>query len=237
MGKRETVSPRATCAALGWTFWEDPRHMQILMQKAVGHPELRVGLFPCNRQYILPVQPPLYTTSLNSWVPKVTSSWKLNHWSRLRYSSTWLFQLAFCAFVVFRYYYPYVRDQMVAKGTLPLSRICAMVTMQHREGVGMQNFNLPLTPRFENSKELKNQSSGNWRHFKVIVYKYPFSCWINYSSLGVFTFLNLWWELWVSPSQKDECRIYIANFACNFRKLIVLWTLYTWCLSHFTMNT
>uniref|UniRef100_A0A8C2N016 C2 domain-containing protein 3 n=1 Tax=Cricetulus griseus TaxID=10029 RepID=A0A8C2N016_CRIGR len=59
-----------------------------------------------------------------------------------------------------RYYYPNVRDQMVAKGTLPLSRICAMVTMQHREDVGMQNFNLPLTPRLENSKELKNQSSG-----------------------------------------------------------------------------
>lgn len=50
---------------------------------------------------------------------------------------------------------------MVAKGTLPLSRICAMVTMQHREDVGMQNFNLPLTPKFENSKELKNQPSGN----------------------------------------------------------------------------
>ncbi|CAO2613657.1 C2 domain-containing protein 3 [Lemmus lemmus] len=59
-----------------------------------------------------------------------------------------------------RYYYPNVRDQMVAKGTLPLSRICAMVTLQHREDVGMQNFNLPLTPRFENSKGLKNQSSG-----------------------------------------------------------------------------
>ncbi|XP_052013552.1 C2 domain-containing protein 3 isoform X2 [Apodemus sylvaticus] len=59
-----------------------------------------------------------------------------------------------------RYYYPNVRDQMVAKGTLPLSRICAMVTMQHREDVGMQNFNLPLTPRLENSKELKSQSSG-----------------------------------------------------------------------------
>ncbi|XP_026640196.1 C2 domain-containing protein 3 isoform X2 [Microtus ochrogaster] len=59
-----------------------------------------------------------------------------------------------------RYYYPNVRDQMVAKGTLPLSRICAMVTMEHREDVGMQNFNLPLTPRFENSKELKNQPSG-----------------------------------------------------------------------------
>ncbi|XP_076562374.1 C2 domain-containing protein 3-like, partial [Arvicanthis niloticus] len=58
------------------------------------------------------------------------------------------------------YYYPNVRDQMVAKGTLPLSRICAMVTMQHREDLGMQNFSLPLTPRLENSKELKSQSSG-----------------------------------------------------------------------------
>ncbi|XP_004382017.1 C2 domain-containing protein 3 [Trichechus manatus latirostris] len=59
-----------------------------------------------------------------------------------------------------RYYYPNVRDQMVAKGTLPLSRICAMVTMQHREDVGIQTFNLPLTPRLENRKELKSQSSG-----------------------------------------------------------------------------
>lgn len=59
-----------------------------------------------------------------------------------------------------RYYYPNVRDQMVAKGTLPLSRISAMVTMQHREDIGTQNFNLPLTPRLEPSKELKSQSSG-----------------------------------------------------------------------------
>ncbi|XP_021098975.1 C2 domain-containing protein 3 isoform X3 [Heterocephalus glaber] len=59
-----------------------------------------------------------------------------------------------------RYYYPNVRDQMVAKGTLPLSRICAMVTMQHREDVGIQTFNLPLIPRFENRKELRSQSSG-----------------------------------------------------------------------------
>ncbi|XP_016063951.1 PREDICTED: C2 domain-containing protein 3 isoform X2 [Miniopterus natalensis] len=59
-----------------------------------------------------------------------------------------------------RYYYPNVRDQMVAKGTLPLSRICAMATMQHHEDVGIQTFNLPLTPRLENRKELKNQSSG-----------------------------------------------------------------------------
>ncbi|KAF0886185.1 C2CD3 protein, partial [Crocuta crocuta] len=59
-----------------------------------------------------------------------------------------------------RYYYPNVRDQMVAKGTLPLSRICAMVTMQHHEDVGIQTFNLPLTPRLESRKELRNQSSG-----------------------------------------------------------------------------
>ncbi|XP_021561712.1 C2 domain-containing protein 3 isoform X2 [Carlito syrichta] len=60
----------------------------------------------------------------------------------------------------YRYYYPNVRDQMVAKGTLPLSRICAMVTMQHRKNVGVQTFNLPLTPRIEKRKELRNQSSG-----------------------------------------------------------------------------
>nr|KAF6437085.1 C2 domain containing 3 centriole elongation regulator [Molossus molossus] len=63
-------------------------------------------------------------------------------------------------YMSFKYYYPIVRDQMVAKGTLPLSRICAMVTMQHREDVGIQTFNLPLTPRLENRKELRNQSSG-----------------------------------------------------------------------------
>ncbi|XP_075402379.1 C2 domain-containing protein 3 [Tenrec ecaudatus] len=59
-----------------------------------------------------------------------------------------------------RYYYPNVRDQMVAKGTLPLSRICAMITMQHRDDAGIQTFNLPLTPRLEHREDLKNQSSG-----------------------------------------------------------------------------
>uniref|UniRef100_A0A8C3VQR9 C2 domain-containing protein 3 n=1 Tax=Catagonus wagneri TaxID=51154 RepID=A0A8C3VQR9_9CETA len=59
-----------------------------------------------------------------------------------------------------RYYYPNVRDQMVARGTLPLSRICALVTTQHREDVGIQTFNLPLTSRLENKKELRNRSSG-----------------------------------------------------------------------------
>uniref|UniRef100_A0A674HYR4 C2 domain containing 3 centriole elongation regulator n=1 Tax=Terrapene triunguis TaxID=2587831 RepID=A0A674HYR4_9SAUR len=59
-----------------------------------------------------------------------------------------------------RYYYPNVRDQMVAKGTLPLSRLCAMVTMQHREEVGIQTFTLPLVPRTECSEELRPRSSG-----------------------------------------------------------------------------
>ncbi|XP_067389401.1 C2 domain-containing protein 3 isoform X2 [Emydura macquarii macquarii] len=59
-----------------------------------------------------------------------------------------------------RYYYPNVRDQMVAKGTLPLSRLCAMVTMQHRKEVGIQTFILPLVPRTDCSEELHPRSSG-----------------------------------------------------------------------------
>ncbi|XP_015280536.1 PREDICTED: C2 domain-containing protein 3, partial [Gekko japonicus] len=57
-----------------------------------------------------------------------------------------------------RYYYPNVRDQMVARGTLSLSRLCAMVTTQRREEVGIQTFSLPLIPRTEGSGEPK--SSG-----------------------------------------------------------------------------
>ncbi|XP_032076212.1 C2 domain-containing protein 3 [Thamnophis elegans] len=56
-----------------------------------------------------------------------------------------------------RYYYPNVRDQMVARASLPLSRLCAMVTMQHRQEVGIQTFQLPLTPRIG---ELHPRSSG-----------------------------------------------------------------------------
>ncbi|NWH80771.1 C2CD3 protein, partial [Piaya cayana] len=59
-----------------------------------------------------------------------------------------------------RYYYPNVRDQMVAKGTLPLSRLCAMVTMQHHEEIGIQTFNLPLVPRTNSSEEFHLRSSG-----------------------------------------------------------------------------
>ncbi|KAM4700679.1 C2 domain-containing protein 3 [Discoglossus pictus] len=59
-----------------------------------------------------------------------------------------------------RYYYPNVRDQMVAKGVLPLSRLCAMVTMQRREEVGIQAFSLPLTPRSEDQEGKAPQSFG-----------------------------------------------------------------------------
>ncbi|NXE29401.1 C2CD3 protein, partial [Ardeotis kori] len=59
-----------------------------------------------------------------------------------------------------RYYYPNVRDQMVAKGTLPLSRLCAMVTMRQREEIGIQTFNLPLVPRNDSSEEFHLRSSG-----------------------------------------------------------------------------
>ncbi|NXC99885.1 C2CD3 protein, partial [Certhia familiaris] len=59
-----------------------------------------------------------------------------------------------------RYYYPNVRDQLVAKGALPLSRLCAMVTLQHREEIGIQTFNLPLVPRTDSPEESHLRSSG-----------------------------------------------------------------------------
>uniref|UniRef100_A0A8D0BHR2 C2 domain containing 3 centriole elongation regulator n=1 Tax=Salvator merianae TaxID=96440 RepID=A0A8D0BHR2_SALMN len=59
-----------------------------------------------------------------------------------------------------RYYYPNVRDQMVARGTLSLSRLCAMVTMKHQQEVGIQSFSLPLIPRTENTVGSQPKSSG-----------------------------------------------------------------------------
>ncbi|XP_070553573.1 C2 domain-containing protein 3-like [Ptychodera flava] len=44
-----------------------------------------------------------------------------------------------------RYYYPNIRDQVVAKGLLPLAKLCAMVTMQKRGEPSVQTFSLPLT--------------------------------------------------------------------------------------------
>ncbi|KAL4647791.1 C2 domain-containing protein 3 [Arapaima gigas] len=59
-----------------------------------------------------------------------------------------------------RYYYPNVRDQVVAKGLLPLSKLCAMVTMQSEGQMGPQVFSLPLVPRSESSTGCQPQPSG-----------------------------------------------------------------------------
>ncbi|XP_064607644.1 C2 domain-containing protein 3-like [Liolophura sinensis] len=65
-----------------------------------------------------------------------------------------------------RYYHPNVRDQVVAKGTLPLAKLCAMVTMQKKGETAVQTFSLPLTPAISQSnghdpeKEAKVKESG-----------------------------------------------------------------------------
>ncbi|KAJ8368383.1 hypothetical protein SKAU_G00084110 [Synaphobranchus kaupii] len=59
-----------------------------------------------------------------------------------------------------RYYYPNVRDQLVANGLLPLSKLCAMVTMQTHEQTGPQVFSLPLLPRTESPAGHHPQPSG-----------------------------------------------------------------------------
>ncbi|XP_050985024.1 LOW QUALITY PROTEIN: C2 domain-containing protein 3 [Labeo rohita] len=46
-----------------------------------------------------------------------------------------------------RYYYPNVRDQLVARGLLPMSKLCAMVTMHKQGQTDAQLFSLPLVPR------------------------------------------------------------------------------------------
>ncbi|XP_048589193.1 C2 domain-containing protein 3 isoform X3 [Nematostella vectensis] len=43
-----------------------------------------------------------------------------------------------------RYYYPNIRDQLVAKGCLPVAKLCAMVTMQKQREPSVQAFSLPL---------------------------------------------------------------------------------------------
>ncbi|XP_061733330.1 C2 domain-containing protein 3-like isoform X2 [Nerophis ophidion] len=59
-----------------------------------------------------------------------------------------------------RYYYPNVRDQLVAKGILPLSKLCAIVTMQGQHGDEAQMFSLPLLPRADNNLMHQPQPSG-----------------------------------------------------------------------------
>nr|XP_006820715.1 PREDICTED: C2 domain-containing protein 3-like [Saccoglossus kowalevskii] len=64
-----------------------------------------------------------------------------------------------------RYYHPNVRDQVVAKGLLPLTKLCAMVTMQKIGGSSMQSYSLPLISHIADqqhpTQELKDKSAGN----------------------------------------------------------------------------
>ncbi|ELU08216.1 hypothetical protein CAPTEDRAFT_197535 [Capitella teleta] len=53
-----------------------------------------------------------------------------------------------------RHYYPNVRDQVIAKGLLPLAKVCAMVTMQRG---GLQTFSLQLSSLFEADEKSSNQ--------------------------------------------------------------------------------
>uniref|UniRef100_A0A1A7WXY5 C2 calcium-dependent domain containing 3 n=1 Tax=Iconisemion striatum TaxID=60296 RepID=A0A1A7WXY5_9TELE len=60
-----------------------------------------------------------------------------------------------------RYYYPNVRDQLVARGLLPLSKLCAMATMQRSQHPNeAQIFSLPLIPRAEGPTGFQPQPSG-----------------------------------------------------------------------------
>ncbi|XP_062275677.1 C2 domain-containing protein 3 isoform X3 [Scomber scombrus] len=59
-----------------------------------------------------------------------------------------------------RYYYPNVRDQLVAKGMLPISKLCAMVTMQRQHPDEAQMFSLPLIPRTDSPTGHHPQPSG-----------------------------------------------------------------------------
>ncbi|XP_057694903.1 C2 domain-containing protein 3-like isoform X1 [Corythoichthys intestinalis] len=59
-----------------------------------------------------------------------------------------------------RYYYPNVRDQLVAKGILPLSKLCAMVTMQGRHLDDAEKFSLPLLTKVDGLPAHQLHSSG-----------------------------------------------------------------------------
>nr|XP_001337534.5 C2 domain-containing protein 3 [Danio rerio] len=59
-----------------------------------------------------------------------------------------------------RYYYPNVRDQLVARGLLPMSKLCAMVTMQKQGQTEAQHFSLPLIPRTDRPVDAQPQPPG-----------------------------------------------------------------------------
>ncbi|KAI5611166.1 C2 domain-containing protein 3, partial [Silurus asotus] len=59
-----------------------------------------------------------------------------------------------------RYYYPNVREQLVARGLLPMAKLCAMVTMQKQGQTEAQHFCLPLVPQSDKPSDVQTQPSG-----------------------------------------------------------------------------
>ncbi|CAL8362296.1 unnamed protein product [Merluccius merluccius] len=59
-----------------------------------------------------------------------------------------------------RYYYPNVREQLVARAVLPLSKLCAMVTLQRQQPAEAQLFSLPLFRRSHGPADHQPQPSG-----------------------------------------------------------------------------
>ncbi|XP_053363285.1 C2 domain-containing protein 3 isoform X2 [Clarias gariepinus] len=57
-----------------------------------------------------------------------------------------------------RYYYPNMREQLVARGLLPIAKLCAMVTMQRQ--MEAQLFCLPLVPCSDKHASTQTQPSG-----------------------------------------------------------------------------
>ncbi|XP_028397672.1 C2 domain-containing protein 3-like isoform X2 [Dendronephthya gigantea] len=59
-----------------------------------------------------------------------------------------------------RYYYPNIRDQLVAKSSLPLSKLCGMVTMHKPGETNTQSFSLPLTTLSNSAEDWKSEPGG-----------------------------------------------------------------------------
>ncbi|XP_072546756.1 C2 domain-containing protein 3 isoform X2 [Salminus brasiliensis] len=59
-----------------------------------------------------------------------------------------------------RYYYPNVQEQLIARGVLPVAKLCAMVTMQKQGQTEAQLFSLPLIPRTDSPSDVQPHPSG-----------------------------------------------------------------------------
>lgn len=89
------------------------------------------------------------------------SNFKQSKVSRLKINVQYNYYIYSCIFFgLCRYYYPNVRDQLVAKSILPLSKLCALVTMQRQHPSEAEMFSLPLFPRTDSSTGHQSKTSG-----------------------------------------------------------------------------